>query len=74
MRADRPREHWVKVADGLLDAVLPYASPGFAQYRLPGRTSWSGPGSDGLEGFARTFLLAAFRLAGDPAGAPAGLL
>ncbi|MBE1593481.1 DUF2264 domain-containing protein [Nonomuraea angiospora] len=74
MRADRPREHWVKVADGLLDAVVPYASPGFAQYRLPGRTSWSGPGSDGLEGFARTFLLAAFRLAGDPAGAPAGLL
>ncbi|WP_431907691.1 DUF2264 domain-containing protein [Nonomuraea jabiensis] len=74
MRADRPREHWVKVADGLLDAVVPYASPGFAQYRLPGRTSWSGADSDGLEGFARTFLLAAFRLAGDPAGAPAGLL
>ncbi|MFI6738551.1 DUF2264 domain-containing protein [Nonomuraea sp. NPDC050451] len=74
MRADRPREHWVKVADGLLDAVVPYASPGFAQYRLPGRTSWSGAASDGLEGFARTFLLAAFRLAGDPADAPAGLL
>ncbi|MEV1005164.1 DUF2264 domain-containing protein [Nonomuraea sp. NPDC050202] len=74
MRNDRPREHWVKVADGLLEAVTPYATPGSAQYRLPGRAGRAGPASDGLEGFARTFLLAAFRLAGDPAGAPAALL
>ncbi|MEV6103704.1 DUF2264 domain-containing protein [Streptomyces sp. NPDC051940] len=58
------RSHWEAVADRLLDALVPYASPGFAQYRLPGRTSGSGVESDGLEGFARSFLLAGFRIAG----------
>ncbi|WP_415852967.1 DUF2264 domain-containing protein, partial [Streptomyces albus] len=58
------RAHWEAVADRLLDGCLPYATPGLAQYRLPGRASWSGVVSDGLEGFARTFLLAAFRIAG----------
>ncbi|MEV0387014.1 DUF2264 domain-containing protein [Nonomuraea sp. NPDC050643] len=55
------REHWLAAADGMLEAVAPYAVPGFAQIRLPGRASSSGPALDGLEGFARTFLLAAFR-------------
>ncbi|CAM5357639.1 DUF2264 domain-containing protein [Streptomyces aurantiogriseus] len=58
------RAHWEAVADRLLDGLLPYASPRFAQYRLPGRAGHSGPWSDGLEGFARSFLLAAFRIAG----------
>ncbi|MEV0280687.1 DUF2264 domain-containing protein [Streptomyces sp. NPDC050610] len=58
------RAHWEAMADRLLDALVPYATPGRAQYRLPGRTSCSGSVSDGLEGFARSFLLAAFRLAG----------
>jgi hypothetical protein len=58
------RAHWEAIADRLLDGLLPYASPTFAQYRLPGRPSHSGPWSDGLEGFARSFLLAAFRIAG----------
>ncbi|MEV0635517.1 DUF2264 domain-containing protein [Streptomyces sp. NPDC050619] len=58
------RAHWEAMADRLLDGLLPYASPGFAQYRLPGPPSHSGPWSDGLEGFARSFLLAAFRVAG----------
>ncbi len=58
------RAHWEALADRLLDALVPYASPGGAQYRLPGRTSRSGERSDGLEGFARSFLLAAFRVAG----------
>ncbi|MFG2130099.1 DUF2264 domain-containing protein [Streptomyces sp. NPDC048751] len=58
------RAHWEAVADRLLDGLLPYATPGFAQYRLPGPPSHSGPWSDGLEGFARSFLLAAFRIAG----------
>lgn len=58
------RDHWLTVADRLLDSLLPYATPGFAQYRLPGRASWSGPLSDGLEGYARSFLLAACRIAG----------
>ncbi|MFD4763091.1 DUF2264 domain-containing protein [Streptomyces sp. NPDC058439] len=58
------RGHWEATADRMLDALVPYATPGFAQYRLPGRTSWSGVVSDGLEGFARSFLLAACRIAG----------
>ncbi|MGV9776498.1 DUF2264 domain-containing protein [Streptosporangium sp. NPDC003464] len=61
------RAHWEAVADGLLAGVAPHFSPARAQIRLPGRASWSD--CDGLEGFARTFLLAAFRVAGggDPA-------
>ncbi|MFB7916830.1 DUF2264 domain-containing protein [Streptomyces sp. NPDC056061] len=58
------RAHWEATADRMLDALVPYATPGFAQYRLPGRGSWSGVVSDGLEGYARSFLLAAFRIAG----------
>ncbi|MGY0020064.1 DUF2264 domain-containing protein [Streptomyces sp. YJ-C3] len=62
------RAHWEALADRQLDALVPYATPGFAQYRLPGRASWSGVVSDGLEGFARTFLLASFRIAGAGGG------
>ncbi|MFJ8751637.1 DUF2264 domain-containing protein [Streptomyces sp. NPDC102441] len=58
------RAHWEAMADRMLTALIPYATPGFAQYRLPGRSSWSGVVSDGLEGFARSFLLAACRIAG----------
>ncbi len=67
------REHWEALADRLLDGLEPYASPGGALYRLPGRASWSGPLSDGLEGFARSFLLASFRIAGAHAGAAGSL-
>src|SRR5688572_30925416 len=56
------RAHWEAAADSLLAAVEPYATADGALYDLPGdRTSWSGRLSDGLEGFARTLLLAAFR-------------
>ncbi|GAA4204366.1 DUF2264 domain-containing protein [Actinocatenispora rupis] len=58
------RLHWEALADHLLDSVAPYATDDAAQYRMPGRNSRSGVVSDGLEGFARTFLLAAFRIAG----------
>ncbi|MEV0383184.1 DUF2264 domain-containing protein [Nonomuraea sp. NPDC050643] len=68
------RAHWEAVADRLLESVVPYASEGFAQFRLPGRASRSGPVSDGLEGFARTFLLAAFRIAGARGEVPPALL
>ncbi|MEU1801706.1 DUF2264 domain-containing protein [Streptomyces sp. NPDC019937] len=69
------RAHWEAAADGLLAAVAPYATPGRALYQLPGlRPSWSGVRSDGLEGFARTFLLAAFRVAGARGADPHGLL
>lgn len=66
------RAHWENLADRTLAAVRPYASPGHALIHLPGPESRSGRWSDGLEGFARTFLLAGFRLARcgdrDPAG------
>ncbi|MEU4797838.1 DUF2264 domain-containing protein [Streptomyces sp. NPDC023327] len=58
------RAHWEALADRQLEALVPYATPGFAQYRLPGRQSCSGAVSDGLEGYARSFLLASFRIAG----------
>ncbi|NGO79602.1 DUF2264 domain-containing protein [Streptomyces sp. YC504] len=64
------RAHWEALADRLLDALVPYATPGFAQYRLPGRNSWSGVVLDGLEGYARTFLLAACRIAGSSGAEP----
>ncbi|MGI5366578.1 DUF2264 domain-containing protein [Streptomyces iakyrus] len=56
------RAHWEAAADSLLTAVEPYASEDRALYFLPGdRVGWSGRLSDGLEGYARTLLLAAFR-------------
>ncbi|MFF2040832.1 DUF2264 domain-containing protein [Kitasatospora sp. NPDC058170] len=69
------RAHWEAVADDLLTAVRPYASPGRALIDLPGaRPSWSGRRSDALEGFARTFLPAALRIAGAGGADPGGLL
>ncbi|MFF9849881.1 DUF2264 domain-containing protein [Streptomyces litmocidini] len=67
------RAHWEAAADRLLLDVRPFASPRGGLVDLPGpRPSWSGPRSDGLEGWARTFLLAALRVAGahgeDPHG------
>ncbi|ARH91775.1 DUF2264 domain-containing protein [Streptomyces sp. MOE7] len=60
------RAHWEATADGLLCATRPYFSPRHGLLTLPGpRPSSSGPRSDGLEGFARTFLLAALRVAGN---------
>ncbi|WP_238431866.1 DUF2264 domain-containing protein [Streptomyces cavernae] len=56
------RAHWEAAADALLAAVAPYATADGALYHLPGdRASWSGTLSDGLEGYARTLLIAAFR-------------
>lgn len=69
-----PRERWVAAADDLLRATTPFASPGGSLIRLPGPVSASGPWSDGLEGYARTFLLAAFRLRGADGDDPDGLL
>ncbi|MFI8289181.1 DUF2264 domain-containing protein [Streptomyces sp. NPDC085614] len=69
------RAHWETTADRLLLAVRPYASPRGGLIDLPGpRPSWSGVRSDGLEGYARTFLLAAFRVAGAQGGDPHGHL
>ena len=61
-RTGYTRAHWESAADSLLAAVEPYATEDRALYHLPGtHTSWSGQLSDGLEGYARTLLLAAFR-------------
>ena len=56
------RQTWENLADRMLAAVQPYATPAHALINLPGPASRSGQRSDGLEGFARTFLLAAFRM------------
>lgn len=68
------RDRWQGLADRLLEATAPYASPSGSLVVLPGPASASGRWSDGLEGFARTGLLAAFRVAGAGGDDPAGLL
>lgn len=68
------REHWVAFADQQLLAVRPYFSPRKALIRLSGRPSSSGVLSDGMEGFARTFMLASFRVAGEQGADPHGHL
>nr|WP_247706922.1 DUF2264 domain-containing protein [Streptomyces liliiviolaceus] len=68
------RAHWEAVADGLLAAAWRWSTPGRALLDLPGRPSRSGVRSDGLEGFARTFLAAGFRVAGAGGEDPHGWL
>ncbi|PNI07590.1 hypothetical protein CXX84_16145 [Arthrobacter sp. AFG7.2] len=62
------REHWCAYADYLLRSAHRYATEDHANLHLPGANSAYGPRSDSLEAFARTFLLASFRMAGDPDG------
>ncbi|MGW7084574.1 DUF2264 domain-containing protein [Streptomyces sp. NPDC054871] len=68
------RAHWEAAADGLLGAAWQWATPRGALLDLPGRPSVSGVRSDGLEGYARTFLAAAFRVAGAEGKDPHGWL
>jgi hypothetical protein len=69
------REHWVTVADLLLDGVRRYASPGNAAIYVPGpKPSTTRRRDEGLEGYARTFLLAAYRLAASDGHAPGDLI
>jgi hypothetical protein len=58
------RDDWLLLADHLLQSASAYASPGRARFVFPGRPGGYGSAIDGLEGFARTFLLAGFRIAG----------
>lgn len=68
------REHWVAAADLLLDGARRCASDGNAAIYVPG-PKWSmARRFDGLEGYARTFLLAAYRLAASDGHAPGGLI
>ncbi|MEV4276617.1 DUF2264 domain-containing protein [Actinoplanes xinjiangensis] len=59
------RADWTGFADRLLAAASRHASPSHALITLPGAEGGYGRAIDGLEGFARTFLLAGFRLAGE---------
>ena len=62
------RDHWCAYADHLLSSAHRFATDDHANLFLPGATSAYGRRSDSLEAFARTFLLASFRIAGDPQG------
>ncbi|MGW1227199.1 DUF2264 domain-containing protein [Streptomyces sp. NPDC001515] len=73
-RTGYTRAHWEAAADGLLKAAWRWATPEGALLDLPGRPSASGVRSDGLEGYARTFLAAAFRVAGAGGADPHGWL
>jgi hypothetical protein len=59
------RADWLALADRILASVRRFASPGHARITPPGPEGGYGRAVDGLEGFARTFLLAGFRIAGE---------
>ncbi len=58
------REDWLAYADRLLAGAMEWASPTCARITPPGAEGGYGYDVDGLEGFARTFLLAGFRITG----------
>ncbi|WP_432492516.1 DUF2264 domain-containing protein [Kineococcus auxinigenes] len=64
------RARWAAFADHLLLSVRPFASPDHARITPPGGPGGYGTDVDGLEGFARTFLTAGFRLAGERGADP----
>lgn len=66
------RQIWATTADSMLLAVRQHASSGRPLALLPGPNSAYGAESDSLEAFARTFLMAAFRLAGENGVDPLG--
>lgn len=58
------RAQWLAFADRLLAGARGFASPGAARITPPGAEGGYGRDVDGLEGFARTLLIAGFRIAG----------
>ncbi|GAA3578835.1 DUF2264 domain-containing protein [Nonomuraea rosea] len=68
------RDHWAALADHLLLSARPYASDSHARISFPGAPGGYGSDVDGLEGFARTFLAAGFRVAGEGGRDPLGLM
>ena len=58
------RDDWLARADAMLTAARRHATPGAGRIVFPGGEGGYGHAVDGLEGFARTFLLAGFRIAG----------
>ncbi|MFC9325530.1 DUF2264 domain-containing protein [Kitasatospora sp. NPDC057015] len=74
-----PHTGWTRpdvagLADRLLLAAARHASPTHALITPPGAPGGYGTAVDGLEGFARTFLLAGFRVAGEQGHDPLDLL
>jgi len=68
------REDFTALADRMLGAAGRHASPSHALITPPGAPGGYGSAVDGLEGFARTFLLAGFRVAGEQGADPLNLL
>jgi hypothetical protein len=64
VRAAWTREDWLAYADRLLAAARRHASSGNGRITFPGAEGGYGRAVDGLEGFARTFLLAGLRIVG----------
>lgn len=62
---DWSRAEWLAYADRLLDGARRWASPTGARITPPGAEGGYGRDVDGLEGFARTLLLAGFRITGE---------
>lgn len=62
---DWDRQRWIGYADRLLLGAGAWASPSGALVTIPGAEGGYGRAVDGLEGFARTLLLAGFRIAGE---------
>ncbi len=67
------REHHAALADSMLLGVRQWGSPSHARITPPGPEGGYGRAIDGLEGFARTFLTAGFRLAGEHGADPLNL-
>ena len=63
--AGRGRAWWVQLADRLLTGLRPFASPQGSLITPPGAEGGYGRAVDGLEGFARSLLIAGFRIAGE---------
>ncbi|MCG5216375.1 DUF2264 domain-containing protein [Streptosporangium sp. KLBMP 9127] len=68
------RAHWAELADGLLLTARRHASPSHARVSFPGAPGGYGQDVDALEGFARTFLAAGFRVAGENGRDPLNLM
>ncbi|MEO7121614.1 MAG: DUF2264 domain-containing protein, partial [Lacisediminihabitans sp.] len=63
-KGDWNRAQWLAYADRVLAGARVWASPGNGRITPPGAEGGYGNAIDGLEGFARSFLLAGFRIAG----------
>ncbi|MEV4296990.1 DUF2264 domain-containing protein [Microbispora rosea] len=68
------RAHWAALADRVLLAARRHASASHARISFPGAPGGYGPDVDALEGFARTFLAAGFRVAGENGRDPLNLM